>query len=105
MTVSIIASGPVRREVQGRPHPRRVAVWMPFESIVWAVSLLCAVRRVGGSRGGHRRVAAGTRVTSSSARGPVRRFVKEFWPLLAVLGFFALVTVVGVLVLSVQVPR
>jgi hypothetical protein len=102
MTLSIIASGQVGRDTQfpARPHPRRTAVWTPFESVAWVVSLLLAVRRLGATPGGHRRAAAGTRVTSS-----VRRFLKDWWVLFAVFGGFALVTIVGVLVLSAQVPR
>jgi hypothetical protein len=102
MTISILASGPVRRDTlfPARPHPRRRSVWVPFESVAWALSLLLAVRRLGGSKGTHRRAAAGTRVTSAT-----RRFLKDWWVLLAVFGGFALVTIVGVLVLSVQVPR
>jgi hypothetical protein len=105
MTVSILASGPVGRDTlfPARPHPRRTAVWTPFESIAWAVSLLLAVRRLGVEPGEHRRAAAGTRVTAAARRA--RRLLKEFRVLLAVFGGFALVTIVGVLVLSVQVPR
>ncbi|MEU7787719.1 hypothetical protein [Amycolatopsis sp. NPDC049159] len=105
MTVSILASGSTGRDTlfPARPHPRRAAVWTPFESIVWAVSLLCAVRRLGGSRGGHRRAAAGTRL--NMAAGRAGKFLRDWWVLFAVFGGFALVTIVGVLVLSVQVPR
>jgi hypothetical protein len=53
--------------------------------------------------GGHRRAAAGTRVTISLRR--VRKFLQNWWVLLVVGGGFAAVTIVGVLVLSVQVPR
>lgn len=105
MTISILASGPVRRDTlfPARPHPRRTAVWTPFESIAWAVALPLAVRRLGAEPGDHRRASAGTRATAAARRA--RRFVKEFRVLLAVFGGFALVTIVGVLALSVQVPR
>lgn len=105
MTISILASGSVGRDTQfaARPHPRRTAVWTPFESVAWVVSLLLAVRRLGAEPGGHRRVVAGTRVTVAVRRA--RRFVKDWWVLLVVGGGFAAVTIVGVIVLSLQVPR
>ncbi|WP_410633311.1 hypothetical protein [Amycolatopsis sp. cmx-4-83] len=106
MTVSILASrglggDQVSRSVPivvlGQPHARRKAPqW--FEPLLVALSLVLFARLRGGGR------HAGTRVTSSSL-GRVRRFVRDWWVLFAVFGGFALVTVVGVLVLSVQVPR
>jgi hypothetical protein len=105
MTVSILASGPVGRDTQfpARPHPRRAAVWTPFESVAWVVSLLLAVRRLGGAKGGHRRAAAGTRL--NMAAGRVGRFFKDWWVYVVVLGFVAVVTLGGLTVLSLQVPR
>lgn len=106
MTVSILASRGLGCDtssdatpivVLGRPHPRRAAArW--FEPLLVVLSLLLFSRLRG--RGRH----AGTRVTASTP-GPVRRFLKEWWPYLAVLAAFAVLTVVGLLVLSVQVPR
>lgn len=105
MTVSILASRGLGSDigsrglpivVLGRPHPRRVsAPW--FEPLLVVLSMVLFARLRG--RGRH----AGSRVTLSP--GPVRRFLRDWWFLVVVGGGFALVTVVGVLVLSVQVPR
>lgn len=105
MTVSIIASrglggDQVSRSVPivvlGQPYSRRKAArW--FEPLLVALSLVLFARLRGGGR------HAGTRVTASSGR--VRRFLRDWWVLVVVGGGFALVTVVGVLVLSVRVPR
>jgi len=105
MTVSILASVPARRDTvfPARPHPRRTAVWTPFESVAWVVSLLLAARRLGAEPGGHRRAAAGTRVTAAARR--VRRFLKDWWVYVVVLGFVAVVTIGGLTVLSLQVNR
>lgn len=105
MTVSILASRPARRDTlfPARPHPRRTSVWTPFESVTWFVSLLLAVRRIGGTPGEHRRASAGTRVTNFLR--PVGRFLRDWWVLLVVGGGFAAVTIVGAVVLSLQVPR
>lgn len=105
MTVSILASGPFGRDTQfpARPHPRRAAVWTPFESVAWVVSLLLAVRRLGAEPGEHRRAAAGTRVTAGARR--LGRFLRDWWVYVVVLGFVVVVTIGGLTVLSLQVPR
>lgn len=106
MTSSIIIASPPRRgdpliaadlAVAGSPHPHRAVYAAPFESVLAFLSLLLAVRRIGGTPGEHRRAATGTR--------RVRRFLKDWWVLLVVFGGFAVVTIVGAVVLSVQVPR
>jgi hypothetical protein len=106
MTVDIIASRGLGRDtssgatpivVLGRPHQRRAAA-PRFEPLLTVLSLLLFSRLRG--RGRH----AGTRVTAS-ASGPVRRFLKEWWPYLVVLVAFAALTVGGLVVLSAQVPR
>lgn len=109
MTVSILASRGLGSDtrsralpivVLGQPHPRRAAArW--FEPLLVVLSLVLFARLRGG--GQHRRAAAGTRVTS--VLRSVGRFVRAWWVLFAVFGGFALVTIVGALVLSVQVPR
>jgi hypothetical protein len=106
MTVSILASRGLARDVEsrsvpivvlGQPHPRRRAArW--FEPLLVALSLVLFARLRG--RGRH----AGARVTASMP-GPVRRFLRDWWVLVVVGGGFALLTIVGLLVLSVQVPR
>jgi TRAP-type C4-dicarboxylate transport system permease small subunit len=106
MTVGIIASRGLGRDIQshalpivvlGQPHSRRAAA-SPIEPLLAVLSLILFSRLRG--RGRH----AETRATTSP-QGPLRRFLKEWWPYLAVLVGFALVTIFGLLVLSVQVPR
>ncbi len=106
MTVDIIASRGLGCDTEstvvpivvlGRPHRRRAAS-PRFEPLLTVLSLVLFSRLRG--RGRH----AGTRVTAS-APGPVRRFLRDWWVLLVVGGGFAVVTIAGVLVLSVQVPR
>lgn len=105
MTVSIISSGTARRDnpVAARPHPRRAAVWTPFESVVVVVGLLLLARRFGTRPGGHRQTVRGPRLASSLRS--VHRFLKDWWVHLAAFGGFAVVTIVGLLVISAQVPR
>src|SRR5689334_5841017 len=106
MTVSIIASRGLGREprttalpivVLGQPHPRRVAA-PGFEPLLAVLSLVLFARLRG--RGRHAEVRGG-----AATPGRVRGFLKEWWPHLAVLAAFAVLTIVGLLVLSVQVPR
>jgi hypothetical protein len=111
MTSSIIIASPARRgdrlyaadlAVAGSPHPHRAVYAVPFETVLALLSLMLRAGRRGGN-GQHRRAAAGTRVTAATRR--TRRFLKDWWVLLIVGGGFAVVTIVGVLVLSLQVPR
>lgn len=84
--------------VAGSPHPHRAMYAVPFESVAWFVALLLFARRLG-EGGQHRPERAGTRVTLAVRR--VRRFLKEWWPYLAVIAAFAFVTIVGLLVVSI----
>jgi hypothetical protein len=70
MTISILASTPVGSDthVPARPHPRHAAVWTPFESVAWLLSLLLAVRRLGAEPGEHRRAAAAPQLTRALRR-------------------------------------
>jgi hypothetical protein len=106
MTVGIIASRGLGRDTQshalpivvlGQPHSRRAAA-SPIEPLLAVLSLVLFARLRG--RGRHAEVRRG-----ASTSGRVRRFLKEWWPYLAVLTAFAALTIVGLLVLSVQVPR
>lgn len=104
MTVSILASRGLGSDTRSRalpivvqPHSRRAAV-SRFEPLLVALSLVLFARLRGGGR------HAETRVTAS-VPSRTRQFLREWWPHLAVLAAFAVVTIVGVLVLSVQVPR
>lgn len=82
--------------VAGSPHPHRAMYAVPFESVAWFVALLLFVRRLG-EGGQHRPERAGTRVTMRR----LRRFLKDWWVHLAVLAFVALVTIVGLTIVSI----
>jgi hypothetical protein len=111
MTSSCIIASPVPRGERlhpadpgaaGSPHPHRSAYTTSFETVLALLSLMVRAGRRGGG-GQHRQAPVGTRVTNSLR--PVGRFLKNWWVLLLVGGGFAALTIVGVIVLSLQVPR